>query len=142
MATGAFIAHQLPYPGLYVPLILASHYLEDWIPHWDVGTGLHNGQRKKKTAFWLEWLDLAAAIGFIYFVWQAGQAEIQIHVWLGALIVLLPDFAEAPKNFLDWDLPFLKPHNRFHQWFHRSIPNFWWGMLPQVVVLGVVILIG
>ncbi|EKD43638.1 MAG: hypothetical protein ACD_72C00193G0001, partial [uncultured bacterium] len=73
--TGAFIAAKLPHPALYVPLILASHYLEDWIPHWDVGTGLSNGTRKRSTAFILEIFDLAIALGLVYLFWQAGQSE-------------------------------------------------------------------
>ena len=49
--TGAFIASKVPDPLVYTPLTLASHYLEDWIPHRDVGTGLSTGRRKPSTAF-------------------------------------------------------------------------------------------
>ena len=65
-ATGAFIASKLPHPALYIPLTLAAHYLQDWIPHWDVGTGLSNGTRSKRTAMILEIFDLAASVGLIY----------------------------------------------------------------------------
>ncbi len=134
-ATGAFIAQQLPYPEVYLPLTLLSHYLQDWIPHWDVGTGLSNGSRKPSTAFWLEWLDLLAAIALIYFIWQAGQPKFQVHVWLAAFVSLLPDFLEAPKNFLHWQPKLLRPLNRFHHFFHGSIPNMWLGLTPQLMTL-------
>ncbi|MEK7458021.1 MAG: hypothetical protein AAB612_00835, partial [Patescibacteria group bacterium] len=65
-ATGAFLAAKLHNPLLYVPVVLVSHYIEDWVLHWDVGTGLSNGTRKKSTAFILEIFDLALA-GFIVF---------------------------------------------------------------------------
>lgn len=137
-ATGAFIANQLPYPSLYLPLVLASHYLQDWIPHWDVGTGLSNGKRKRQTAFWLEWLDLIAAITLVYFLWQNGEADLKNHVWLGAFVSLLPDFIEAPKNFLNWQPAFLKPLNNFHHRFHHSIPYLWLGLGPQILTLIVI----
>ncbi len=134
-ATGAFIAQQLPYPEIYLPLTLFSHYLQDWIPHWDVGTGLSNGSRKISTAFWLEWLDLAAAVALVFFIWQAGQVEFQLHVWLAAFVSLLPDFFEAPKNFLHWRPALLKPFNKFHHYFHGSIPNIWLGLASQLATL-------
>ncbi|MBU0578442.1 hypothetical protein KKE34_00210 [Patescibacteria group bacterium] len=136
--TGAFIASKLPHPALYIPLTLATHYLEDWIPHWDVGTGLSNGKRKIKTAFLLEIVDLAVSITAIYFFWQAGANEIQYHIWIGAFISLIPDFLEAPRNFLKWEPFFLKPLNKFHGWFHHSVTNKVLGLTPQVIAVGLI----
>jgi hypothetical protein len=134
-ATGAFIATKLPHPALYIPLILASHYLEDWIPHWDVGTGLSNGTRSRKTALLLELIDLTAAILLVYFFWQSGQADINYHAWAGVFIALTPDFFEAPRNFLRSEPWFLQKINEFHHYFHYSIPNIALGLLPQVILL-------
>ncbi|OGJ38304.1 MAG: hypothetical protein A2383_03540 [Candidatus Pacebacteria bacterium RIFOXYB1_FULL_39_46] len=136
--TGAFIAAKLPHPALYVPLILASHYLEDWIPHWDVGTGLSNGTRKRSTAFILEIFDLAIALGLVYLFWQAGQSELNLHVWAGTFLSLVPDFMEAPRNFLRWEPRFLHKINQFHGFFHHSIPDFLLGLAPQIVLLIIV----
>lgn len=137
-ATGAFIATKLPHPALYIPLILASHYLEDWIPHWDVGTGLSNGTRSRKTAFILELVDLAVALLLVYFFWQAGQSVINYHAWIGVFISLTPDFFEAPRNFLRSEPWFLQKINQFHGWFHHSIPRVAVGLLPQIVLLLVI----
>lgn len=136
--TGAFIASKLPHPALYIPLILASHYLEDWVPHWDVGTGLSNGSRKKKTAFLLELVDLTISIAAIYFFWQSSQAEVQYHIWFGAFVGLIPDFLEAPRNFLKWEPWFLKPLNDFHHLFHNSTANIVLGLTPQVITVGLI----
>jgi hypothetical protein len=133
--TGAFIASQLPHPLLYVPLTLAAHYLEDWIPHWDVGTGLSNGTRKRQTAILLEFVDLAATIALVYVLFQSRQPAVMYHVWFGAFIGLLPDFMEAPRNFLKWEPRFLKPFNNFHHWFHHSTPNMLVGLTPQLIVV-------
>lgn len=139
--TGAFIASQLPHPALYLPLTLASHYLEDWIPHWDVGTGLSNGKRKRSTAFLLELIDLALAFGLIYLLWQKGVPDIQWHIWIGALAGLLPDFIEAPRNFLKWEPWPTGYFNRIHQKFHHSIHHMTLGLVPQVIVVGLIVLL-
>lgn len=138
MATGAFIAAKLPHPLLYIPLTLAFHYLQDWIPHWDVGTGLSNGSRKRSTALLLEVFDLLAAIGLVYLLFQQGQAELQYHVWIGALTGIMPDLWEAPRNFLKWEPWFLKPFNEFHGTFHHSTPNVVFGLIPQVIFVAVI----
>src|SRR5258708_22646136 len=100
--TGAFIATHLPNPLLYVPLVMASHYLEDWIPHWDVGTGLSSGKRKRSTAIILELGELSITFSLVYLFFQYGHSTFQLHIWIGAFIGLLPDFMEAPRNFLKW----------------------------------------
>lgn len=133
--TGAFIASQLPHPAVYVPLTLAAHFLEDWIPHWDVGTGLSNGHRKRQTAFWLELIDLFMAVGVVWVVWQLNQPVLQTHIWLGAVVGIAPDVMGAPKNFLKWEPRFLKPFNKFHNTFHHSTPHVLIGLLPQVITI-------
>lgn len=141
--TGAFIATQLPSPILNVPLIFASHYLEDWIPHWDVGTGLSTGRRKRSTAIILELFDLAFTFGLVYLFWGYGQSNLNAF-WLacfGAFVALLPDFMEAPRNFLKWEPWFLKPFNNFHHMWHHSTPNMVLGLAPQIVTIAVIYLL-
>lgn len=155
--TGAFIASRVSNPLLAAPLILGSHYLEDWIPHWDLGTGLGNGSRKRSTAFLLEFFDLGLAGLLIYLFWGFGEVgnfhtllggDLQSltlilndpfwHIWLGAFVSLIPDFLEAPRNFLKWEPKFLKPINEFHSKFHTSIPHLWVGLLPQMILVGLI----
>jgi len=136
--TGAFIASKVPDPLVYTPLTLASHYLEDWIPHRDVGTGLSTGRRKPSTAFLLEIGDLIISGALIYVFFQLGKTEFQWHVWLASFIALIPDFLEAPSNFLHWEPAFFKPINDFHHWFHHSTFNWMVGLTPQVVLIAVI----
>jgi hypothetical protein len=136
--TGAFIASKLPHPGLYVPLTLAAHYFQDWIPHWDVGTGLSNGKRKRKSAVVMELIELVIAATLIYFFWQRGQAQIQWHIWIAAFVGLIPDFLEAPRNFLKWEPNWLKPINAFHNLFHHSTLNKYVGLTPQIILVAAV----
>lgn len=133
--TGAFIATKLPIPGVYIPTVMASHYLEDWIPHWDVGTGLSSGKRKRTTAIILELGELVISFGLVYFFFQYGHATVQWPAWIGAFIGLLPDFLEAPRNFLKWEPGFLRPINNLHALFHHSTPDMIFGLTPQVVTI-------
>lgn len=133
--TGAFIATKIPNPLLSLPLVLASHYLEDWILHWDVGTGLSNGTRKKSTAILLEIGDLLISALLIYLWFQQGYSGLNWQAWYGAFFGLLPDFIEAPRNFLKYNPWWLKPLNDFHHGFHHSTPNMLLGLTPQAVVL-------
>jgi hypothetical protein len=141
MATGAFVASALPSPVLYIPVTLAAHYLEDWIPHWDVGTGLSNGKRSKKAAFLLELADLALAFLLVFWWWQYGNSEFQWHIWVGAVTAIVPDLIEAPTNFLKWEPAWLKPINDFHGWLHCSTPQVVLGLLPQILVIAMIALV-
>lgn len=132
--TGAFLAVTLQHPVLYVPAVLASHYLEDWFPHWDVGTGLSSGKRKRSTAIILEFGELAISALLLYLIFQSGHSQINFLAASGAFLGLLPDFLEAPRNFLRWEPRWLKPLNDLHHTFHHSTPNILLGLTPQIIL--------
>jgi hypothetical protein len=140
-ATGAFIATVIPNPFISTPLILISHYIEDKIPHWDVGTGISSGRKKKSDALKHEVIDLILSAIFLYFVFQFKSPTLNFNAAYGAFIALIPDFIEAPENFLHLDLPILRPFNKFHHTFHHSIPNKLKGLAPQFLLLIVIALL-
>lgn len=140
MATGALIASYLPNPALYIPLTLASHYLEDFILHWDVGTGLSSGKKKKKAAIIHEFIELGISFVFLYLVFEQHRSGISWHVWIAAIVALIPDFMEAPRNFFGKEPAFLKPFNNFHHRFHHSTPNVILGLTPQILLLLVILI--
>lgn len=138
--TGAFIAVKVTNPALAIPLILCSHYLEDAIPHWDVGTGMSKGLKSPTLALRHEFVDLALA-GFLVLVFFPPHTPLHPSsffsspaIW-GALLGLLPDFLEAPRNFLKYEPAWLRPINRFHHAFHHSIPRPLDGLAPQFILL-------
>ena len=141
VTTAAFIASKVSNPILAIPLIFASHYLEDWIPHWDVGTGLSNGKRKKRDAIMLEIVELVISVIIVFVFWPPSPIQDVTWIYIGGLIGLIPDFLEAPRNFLKYEPSWLKPINEFHGQFHHSIPNIFWGLLPQFILLVVIFLL-
>ncbi len=140
--TGAAIATNIHNPYISIPLILASHYILDAVPHWDAGTGLGNGTKSVKLAILHEIPDLAlASILTLLFFPLPNQTPSTIYqivklpqVW-GAFISLLPDFLETPRNFLHWEPKWLSPINRFHHSFHNSTPHMLNGLTPQFLLL-------
>ncbi|HZZ98306.1 MAG TPA: hypothetical protein VFG51_00050 [Candidatus Saccharimonadia bacterium] len=134
-ATGAFIAAKVQNPLLYVPLVLVSHYIEDYILHWDVGTGLSNGTRQRAHAFLLEFIDLGLAIFIIWLMYKSATPAVQFNASVGGFVGLVPDFMEAPRNFLHWNPWFLKPFNHFHHMLHHSTPNMVLGLVPQIILI-------
>lgn len=136
--SGAFVASKFPNPWIYIPVSLGLHYLEDWIPHWDFGTGLKSGKRKPMTALFFEIFDLLAVAGLVYLFWQQTSSQPLYHIWTGALVSLVPDFIEAPKNFWKIEPKWLKPFNRFHDGLHSSRHSIFWGLIPQFLIIGLV----
>lgn len=140
--TGAFIASHFPDPLLATPLIFATHYLEDLIPHWDAGTGLSSGRKSPKSAFLHELPDLALAAILVLVFFPLPSFHLssllfylkEPQIW-GSLLALLPDFLEAPRNFLKKEPRWLTPINRLHQRFHHSIPRVVDGLAPQLLLL-------
>lgn len=140
--TGAFIATKIGNPAIAVPIIILSHYLEDAVPHWDAGTGLGSGKKTAKVAFKHGVIDLVIAgiMVLIYFPLSSFNPSTllthlgDVQIW-GAFLGLLPDFLEAPRNFLKYEPSWLKPINRFHHSFHHSIPRMLDGLFPQILLL-------
>lgn len=140
-ATGALIASKIPNPFISIPLIIISHYVEDRVPHWDVGQGLTRKKKSKMAAFLEElFFDFPLSILFVYFVFQVGN-PLDWRVWLGWFVGLLPDFLEFPYLFLNMKFFPIKQLAVLHGWVHRSTPQKLWGILPQILVILIVLVL-
>lgn len=133
--TGAFIARLISNPVLSTPLILASHYLTDRVPHWDVGQGITDKKKCKTVSFFQElFFDFPLSILLTYLIFQINK-PLDYHIWFGWFVGLLPDFIEFPRLFLGKHFKILESHHRFHKWFHISTPSKFWGLLPQIILI-------
>ncbi len=139
--TGALIASKIPNPLISIPLCLAAHYLEDFVPHWDVGQGLTKKTKSKKAAFLQElFIDFPLSIILVYIFFQHGR-PFNILPWIGWFAALLPDFLEFPYLFLNARFFPIKQLADFHSSVHRSTPDKFKGLWPQALVILVVYLL-
>jgi len=140
-STGALIASKIPNPFISFPIILASHFLEDRIPHWDVGQGLTEGKKRKLDAFLQElFFDFPLSIIIVYALFQIGR-PFDWHIWFGWFVGLLPDIVEFPYLFLRIRGKYINRFASFHNSFHQSTPSKFWGLLPQAFVLLLILLV-
>lgn len=134
---GAAFAASFPSnPALGIGLSLVSHPFLDMIPHWDFGW---NWRKKEKTTFFLQAaFDLVFGFALAYFLF--GQ---NINFWyflscIGASLIW--DIVESPYWFFDWRFP---PFSWVYKIQSRmqgklALP---WGIVTQIVVVGLIILI-
>lgn len=105
-----------------------------------MGTGLTNGKRKRRTALILELIEMGIAFILVYFFWQYGHSEVNLNAWIGAGISLIPDFLEAPRNFVQREPKIIQPLNALHGAFHHSTPNMIFGLAPQLAIASAIFL--
>lgn len=133
--TGAFLATKLGNPYLAAPLCIGLHFLEDFVPHWDVGTGITKKKKSKKAAFLQELLiDFPLSIALVYFIFGYGR-PFSILPWIGWFFTLLPDFIEFPRLFLNVRFPIIDHIHAIHKSVHRSTPNIFVGLTPQLILI-------
>lgn len=144
--TGAYIATLYPEPLFYIPAAMAMHYLEDSVPHWDmaVASKKKSGESVMGKMIILGAVDLLLAAGLIFVVfqgahWPTSWAEVNWPAWIGAGAGILIDVIEIPNSFFKKQPMLLKPFFKIHRAVHRKIFNFWWGLLPQVLIVGSII---
>lgn len=135
----ALIVSQVFPPQLSLPLVLASHYFLDIIPHWDTGTGLTNGHKTKKGAVLDTLIDLAIGFTLVFFFFQNGKPFSPL-LWGGVILGITPDLLKFPALFFD-KRPFpINVLEKFHNTLHHraKLP---WGLIYQIAVLIIVFLL-
>ena len=86
------IYRAIPNPVIAIPLAIASHFIMDAVPHWDIGTSWRARSKKMTGVFAI--LETVLGITLAYFLFQ-GKGD---SVPLIATIIAseLPDWLEAP----------------------------------------------
>ena len=133
---GGAIAYSVQNPALGIPLSLLSHPVLDIIPHWDFGWGWR--KKTKLKLFCEASLDLTVGIVASYAIF--GQF-INIYYFLACVLgSILWDLLEIPYWFFNWRFfPFSTLHSIQHHIQGRAkLP---WGILTQVVTVGIFIII-
>jgi hypothetical protein len=134
---GATIATLIPNPVISLPLALISHFLTDYVPHWNP----HLTTEKKKYGHYLPpsvalvIVDstLALIIGSYLSMRFLPDQNRFLTSLLCCFLAVAPDVVEAPYFFLNWKHPLvskLLSFQKAHQWNVKLI----WGILSQLVV--------
>lgn len=89
---GAAIACAVPNTFIAAPLVIASHFLMDLIPHWDFGTNWRN--RPKHLTGIISISDTIIGFTVAYFLF-GGKAPF-LHLTLNMFLSVLPDWLETP----------------------------------------------
>lgn len=131
-AVGLAIGRNIPSPGTAFLAGLASHFLLDWIPHWDGVEGGEDGEvnwkeRKNLTAVGRDLL-LTGLIGWFalsqgWLGWGAAYTSV---IW-GVLGAVFPDILWIPYHVLG-----LRHPRHFFE-FHRHIQHSA-GFLPGITM--------
>lgn len=91
LVSGA-IYKAIPNPALAIPLALASHFIMDGVPHWDLGTNWRS--RSKMSTGGLAIFETVLGITVAYFIFQGKGNGIPLLATICA--GELPDWMEAP----------------------------------------------
>jgi len=131
---GAAIATVIPDPRISLPLALLSHFVTDYVPHWNphLNTELKAAGKISPRSKVIVMADagLALMLG-TYIAATSGNFFV---IMAACFLAVAPDVAEIPYYFLGlknvtW-IKKLIDYQSAHQW---NVPAFW-GILTQVVV--------
>lgn len=137
-AVGVAIASVIPNPFLAVPLSLASHFITDYVPHWNPHIHTEKKTHGHITTRTLVLLAVDAGAALIFGSWIAAQAlpntTQAINVLLCSFASVAPDVVEIPYYFTKIKIRFIEKllsFQRSHQW---NVPIVW-GLLSQLLVV-------
>ena len=137
---GAYIAATFPHPLVYIPLSLASHFALDFVRHYDIGVAMKIYHFSRVRGLCYEAVDLVAAVLIIALIWRQEPPNFNLHLWIGALAGIFPDIIEASNFFFHQPCWLFKPFYAAHQLFHHSTKDFWWGIIPQIILVSIIAL--
>lgn len=132
---GAAIATAIPNPAVSLPLALASHFLTDYVPHWNPHINTELKTRGKISTRSKTIILIDATTALILGTYIAATSNNFVTLMLACFLAVLPDVAEIPYYFLDMKVGWIErliTYQRTHQWNVKPI----YGVLVQ---LGVVI---
>lgn len=138
---GAAIATAIPNPLISVPLALTSHFIGDYVPHWNphFSAELKKYGRLKPKTFLILTLDAGLAIfigfyiGFLTIPDFPGNLQ-SVYLIACCLASVLPDVVEIPYYFFGIKNKFLVRLTRYQKKHQFNVP-FLPGLLSQILVM-------
>lgn len=135
---GAAIATAIPNPLISLPLALASHFITDYVPHWNphLHTEIVKNGRLSTLSKTIVFADagLALILGSYIAFRVLPNTNHFLTILIACFLAVSPDVAEIPYYFFKWRPAFvtkLVDFQRSHQW---NVPPVW-GILSQIVII-------
>ena len=137
---GAAIGHQFDHAYLTAPIAAASHFVLDFLPHWDLRIDLENEDLERLDIL-VVILDLAVAL-FLLLLLLYNNARWEMML-VGALSAAVPDVHHVIQVLSDpkkwerfarvgrWHGRYSRIHRKFN-WDQDS--RFFYGMVTQILV--------
>ncbi|KKU29026.1 MAG: hypothetical protein UX92_C0009G0018 [Candidatus Amesbacteria bacterium GW2011_GWA1_47_20] len=131
---GAAIATAIPDPRISLPLALLSHFVTEYIPHWNphLFTELKTlGHITRKTTLIVA-ADATAAL--ILGTWIALRSPRPLIILAACFLAVLPDVLEIPYFFFGWR-PKIEEKLVLWQRSHQLNVKPIWGIICQLAVV-------
>jgi len=133
---GASLAKLIPNPYLGLPLSLASHFIADLIPHWDLHTRDNHRKKSHLIIFSLADATLGFSLGYLLFAPSVPFWYLIIMIFTAQL----PDWLESPYYILDWHFPPFSTIKKLQSKLHHKL-DFPWGLISQILAVLLFILL-
>ena len=109
---GATIASQIPDPRIALPLALASHFLADFIPHWNPRlyeeTKKYGQPQKRSNQIIILDVILSLTAGFFLASRFLPNIQRSLIIVVACFLAVLPDLVEGPYFYLGVKSKFLE----------------------------------
>lgn len=136
---GAAIATSIPNPYVSLPLALASHFITDYVPHWNphINTELKSQGKISTQSRLIILVDsgLALMLGTLIAAQSLPNLSRFIVIMAACFLAVAPDVMEIPYYFLGMqNIPWIKKlieFQRSHQWNVKPI----WGIITQILIV-------
>lgn len=131
VALGLAVAVAIPNPLISIPLVFASHFALDMVPHWNphINTEMKKYGKLTNPTLFIIAVDLALALILTVFV-----AKTNPYIYIASFMSILPDIAEGPYFLFGWRNKYLDIILRFQRSIQASA-NIFWGLLTQILVI-------
>lgn len=136
---GTIIAAKIGNPALAIPLAIASHFVADFLPHWD--TGFHREQKSKGKFFLQSVIDVLTGFVVSYILIQVFFPTTSTeYAFLIVVMAQLPDWLTAPYLFFDLKYPPFIWIYKLQKIFDRPY-EMPWGFMNQVAILAAIVIL-
>ncbi|MEK7581265.1 MAG: hypothetical protein AAB512_03195 [Patescibacteria group bacterium] len=133
---GASFATIISNPIIGVPVAFISHFIADFIPHWDAGT---NHRNKSNLRLKIEaTFDVLLGFALVLMLFKTQTMQNPVYMFSMVIAAQLPDWLAAPDYMFNLKVP---PFSWMYKIGHETNTRMQlpWGLVTQVVTVGLLV---